>query len=110
MEMQERIQEHGVCIGQSLEQDIRKIMGGENLDATPPLIQFALSLHGKSPSAYRELRESGALVLPSESVLRDYKNYFPPKAGVNIVNVDALQKKTASFTGNQRYIVLVIGR
>jgi hypothetical protein len=132
VEMQERIQEQGVCIDQSLEQDIRKIMDGQNLDATPhmkffweeqmkllqssscgrryhpQIIRFALSLHGKSPSAYRELRESGALVLPSERVLRDYKNYFPPKAGVNVANVDALRKKTASFTGNKRYVVLVM--
>jgi hypothetical protein len=42
-----------------------------------------LSLHGKSPSAYRELRDSGALILPSERVLRDYKNYFKPKVGIN---------------------------
>ena len=32
----------------------------------------------------------------------------PPKAGVNKENVDALRKKTASFTGNQRYVVLVM--
>ena len=67
-------------------------------------------MHGKSPSACTELRESGALVLPSERTLRDYENYFPPppKAGVNEENVDALRKKTASFTGNQRYVVLVM--
>ena len=131
-EMQERIQEQGVCIDKSLEEDIRKIMDGQNLNATPhmkffwegqmkllqssscgrryhpQIIRFALSLHWKSPSAYRELRESGALVLPSEKKLRDYKNYFPPKAGINNENVDALRKKTASFTGNQRYVVLVM--
>ncbi len=76
VEMQEGIQEQGVRIDQSLEQDIRKIMDGQNLDATPhmkffweeqmkllqssscgrryhlQIIRFALSLHGKSPSAY----------------------------------------------------------
>ena len=131
-EMQERIQEQGVLINRSLEEDIRKIMDGQNLNATshmkffweeqmkllqstscgrryhPQIIRFALSIHGKSPSAYRELRESGALVLPSERILRDYKNYFPPKAGINTENVDALRKKSASFTGNQRYAVLVM--
>ena len=74
----------------------------------PQITRFALSLHGKSPAAYRELRESGALVLPSERIIRDYKNYFPPKAGINNENVDALRKKSASFTGNQRYIALVM--
>ena len=131
-EMQERIQEQGICIDKSLEEDIRKIMDGQNMNATPHMkffweeqvkllqsascgrryhpqtIWFALSLHGKSPSAYRELRESGALVLPSERILRDYKNYFPPKAGINNENVNALRKKAASFTGNQRYVVLVM--
>jgi hypothetical protein len=130
--MQERIQEQGICIDKSLEEDIRKIMDGQNMNATPhmkffweeqmkllqsascgrryhpQIIRFALSLHGKSPSAYRELRESGALVLPSERILRDYKNYFPPKAGINNENVNALRKKAASFTGNQRYVVLVM--
>ena len=131
-EMQERIQEQGILINRSLEEDIRKIMDGQNLNATPhmkffweeqmkvlqstscgrryhpQIIRLALSLHGKSPSAYRELRESGALVLPSERTLRDYKNYFLPKAGINTENVDALRKKSASFTGNQRFVVLVM--
>ena len=131
-EMQERIQEQGICIDKSLEEDIRKIMDGQNMNATPhmkffweeqmkllqsascgrryhpQIIRFALSLHRKSPSAYRELWESGALVLPSERILRDYKNYFPPKAGINNENVNALRKKAASFTGNQRYVVLVM--
>ena len=86
-------------------------MGGQTLDATPHMkffwqeqmnllqsakmgrryhpqvIRFTLSLHGKSPSAYRELRDSGALILPSERILRDYKNYFKPKAGINNENV-----------------------
>ena len=132
-EMQERIQEQGILINRSLEEDIRKIMDGQNLNATPhmkffweeqmkllqstsrghryhpQIIRFALSLHEKSPSAYRELRESGALVfIPSERTLRDYKNYFSPKKGINTENVDALSKMSASFTGNQRYVVLVM--
>ena len=32
------------------------------------LIRFSLSLHRKSASTYRELRYSGALILPSERV------------------------------------------
>ena len=64
------------------------IMSGQNLDATPrmkffwqelmkllqrtkmgrgyhpQIIRFALSLHGKSPSAYREFQESGAYSPP----------------------------------------------
>ena len=74
----------------------------------PQIIRFALSVHGKSPSAYRELRDSGALILPSERVLRDYKNYFTPKAGINNDNVEELKKKVSAFSEVQRYIVLVM--
>ena len=63
----------------------------------PQVIRFALSLHGKSPSAYRELRDSGALILPSERILRDYKNYFKPKAA-----------KVSSFTSIQQYAAVVM--
>ncbi|CAB4023577.1 Transposable element P transposase [Paramuricea clavata] len=74
----------------------------------PQIIRFALSLHGKSPSAYRELRDSGALILPSERVLRDYKNYFKPKAGINSEDVEDLRGKTANFNDIQRYVVVIM--
>ena len=104
-------------------------MGGQNLEATPHMkffwgqqmallqsnkmgrryhpqvIRFALSIHGKSPSAYRD---SGALILPSERVLRDYKNYFKPKAGINKENIECLREKTKSFSDVQRYVALVM--
>ena len=130
--LQAKIEDDGIGISEPLEKDLLKIMGGKNLEATPhmkffweqqmkllqankmgrryhpQIIRFALSLHGKSPSAYRELRDSGALVLPSERVLRDYKNYFKPKAGINKENVDCLREKTSSFSGVQRYIALIM--
>jgi hypothetical protein len=130
--LEERIKEDGVGVSGALENDILKIMGGQNLEATPhmkffweqqmkllksakmgrryhpQIIRFALSLHGKSPAAYRELRDSGALVLPSERVLRDYKNYFKPKAGINPENIEALREKAASLTGTRRYTVIVM--
>ena len=107
-------------------------MGGQNLDTTPHMkffweqqmillqskkmgrryhpqvIRFALSIHGKSPSAYRELRDSGAPVLPSERVLWDHKNYFKPKAVINKENIETLREKTESFSDVQRYVVLVM--
>lgn len=106
-ELQQKIVDHGVSVDKSLEEDIVQIMNGQNLEATPhmkffwqeqikllqssssgrryhhQIIRFALSVHGKSPATYRELRDSGALVLPSERVQRDYKNHFTPKAGIN---------------------------
>ena len=65
-------------------------------------------MHGKSPAAYRELQDSGALILPSERVLRHYKNYFKPKAGINPENNEALREKAISLTGIQRYVVVVM--
>ena len=62
---------------------------------TPQVIRFALSIHGKSPSAYRELRDSGALILPSERVLRDYKNYLKLKAGINQENIECIGRKVS---------------
>jgi hypothetical protein len=58
----------------------------------PQIIRFALSLHAKSASAYCELRDSGALILLSERVLRDYKNYYKPKSGINKENVESLRE------------------
>ena len=119
-------------ISGALENEILQIMGGQNFEATPhmkffweqqlkllksdkfgrryhpQIIRFALSLHGKSPAAYHELQDSGALILPSEHVLRDYKNYFKPKAGINPENNEALQEKAISLTGIQRYVVVVM--
>ena len=130
--LQKEIQQHDVGVSETLEKGILTIMGGQNLDATPHMkffwqeqikllqsskmgrryhpqvIRFALSIHSKSPSAYRELRDSGALVLPSERVLRDYKNYFEPKPGINKENVESLREKTSSFTSVQRYVALVM--
>ncbi len=98
--LQSKIEKHAVNVSEPLEKDLLSIMSVQNLDSTPHMkffweqqmrllqtnkmgrkynpqvIRFALSIHCKSPSAYRELRESGALILPSERVLRDYKKLF----------------------------------
>ncbi|XP_028412485.1 uncharacterized protein LOC114535319 [Dendronephthya gigantea] len=74
----------------------------------PQVIRFALSIYGKSPSAYGKLRDSGALVLPSERVLKDYNNYFKPKAGIHQENVATLKEKAFSFSPTQRYVVVVM--
>ncbi len=115
--LQDKIEKDGIRISDKLETDLLKIMTGQNLEATPHMnffwqqqmvlpqsrkmgrryhpqvIRFALSIHGKSPAAYRELRDNGALVLPSERVLRDYKNYFKPKPGINMENIECVREK-----------------
>ena len=72
----------------------------------PHLIRFCLSLHSKSPSAYRELATSGVLILPSERVLRDYRNYFKPKPGFNEENITRLKDMTIPLFDVQRYVVI----
>ena len=131
-ELQRKIEQHGIGVSEALEKDILTIMGGQSLEATPHMkffwqeqmkllqsskmgrryhpqvIRFALSIHSKSPSAYRELRDSGALILPSERVLRDYKNYFKPKAGISKDNVESLREKTSSFSPVQKYVAIIM--
>ena len=48
----------------------------------PQIIRWCLHLRLKSSGAYKELRESGILRLPSERTLRDYTYCVPPKAGL----------------------------
>ncbi|CAB4015415.1 Transposable element P transposase, partial [Paramuricea clavata] len=111
-ELQKNITSQGVSIDKTLEEEILKIMDGQNLDSTPhmkffwqeqmkllqssscgriyhpQIIRFALSVHGKSPSAYRELRETG----------------------VNAESAESLRNKVKSFSGIQRYVVLVMDK
>ena len=123
-EMKEHTQDQVICIEKSLEEDIHKIMDWQNLNATPhmkffwdeqiQLLQSASCCRSiihklfSKPYHFMEshhlpIESSGKVVLWCYlvKVLHDYKNYFLPKAGINKENVDALQKKTASLTGNQ---------
>ena len=70
------------------------------------LFVFCLSVHAKSPAAYRELRDSGILVLPSERTLRDYRNFFKPRAGFHPENIERLRDQTRQYFDIQRYVVI----
>ena len=72
----------------------------------PHAIRFCLSVHAKSPPAYRELRDSGILVLPSERTLRDYRNFFKPRAGFHPENIERLRDQTCQYFEIQRYVVI----
>ena len=72
----------------------------------PQIIRFCLSLHAKSPAAYKELQESGILVLPSQRTLRDYRNFFKPKPGFNAENIERLKDLSKEYFDIQRYVVL----
>ena len=62
-------------------------------------------------SGHLPIESFGRVVLWCYPVKKHYvttRTISPPKAGINTENVDALRKKSASFTGNQRYVVLVM--
>ena len=93
-ELEGTIKDDGVAVSGTIENDILKITSGQNLEATPhmkffweqqinllksekfgrqyhpQIIRIALSLHATSPAAYRQITESKALILPSESIER----------------------------------------
>ena len=40
--------------------------------------------------------------------MRNYKNYFKPKAGINVENIEHLQEKSSLLSRIQRYVVVVM--
>ena len=46
------------------------------------------------------------LVLPSEKTLRDYRNFFKPRAGFHPDNIEKLKNQTSQYFDIQRYVVL----
>ena len=130
-DLEKEIQKNSIPVDETLEKDILSILAdsGENevtphmrvfweqqrkLLATPKfgrryhphVIRFCLSIHAKSPAAYRELRDSGVLVLPSERTLRDYRNFFKPRAGFHPDNIERLRNQTSQYLDIQRYVDL----
>ena len=49
------------------------------------IIRFCLLLQAKSPANYEEWWKSRILILPSQRMLRDYKNAIHPEIGFNEV-------------------------
>ena len=86
----------------------RKLLAGPKFGRRyhPHVIRFCLSLHAKSPAAYKELKDSGVLVLPSQRTLRDYRNFFKPKPGFNSKNIERLKEHSKDYFDIQRYVVL----
>ena len=130
-DLEKEIQKNSIPVDETLEKDMLSILAdsGENevtpqmrifweqqrkLLATPKLgrryhphvIRFCLSIHAKSPAAYRELRDSGVLVLPSKRTLRDYRNFFKPRAGFHPDNIERLRNQTSQYLDIQRYVDL----
>ena len=57
----------------------------------PLVIRFALNLKYLSGSAYRAVRESGMLSLPSERTLSDYTHWVKPHSGVQLELIERFQ-------------------
>ena len=71
----------------------------------PHIIRFCLSIH--ATAVYKEMRESGILVLPREKTLRDYPNFFTPRADFHPWNVEHLRSQTSQYFDIQRYVIIV---
>ncbi|KAK3907370.1 Transposable element P transposase [Frankliniella fusca] len=58
----------------------------------PMMIRVALKLHSDSPNAYRYLRDSKIMCLPSDRTLYDYSQYVEPKEGCQQEILDRFRK------------------
>ena len=58
------------------------------------------------PLRTEEFVSSGVLVLPSERVLRDYRNFFKPKPGFRKENIAKLSDDSNKLFDCQRYVVM----
>ena len=57
---------------------------------------------------YNEKPGTGILVLPSQRILRDYKNVIRPERGFNPDLINDLAEKVKNFTDLERYTVLLL--
>ena len=129
-ELEKEIERNSIPIDETMEKDILAILADSGEEVTPHMkvfweqqrilvampkfgrryhphvIRFCLPVHAKSPAAYRELRDSGILVLPSERTLRDYRNFFKPRAGFHPENIERLRDQTRQYFDIQRYVVI----
>ena len=127
-DLEKEINTNSITVNESLEGDILNILGNADLKKTPHmdffwqqqkkllsspkfsrryhphLIRVCLSIHAKSPSVRRELSSSGVSVLPSERILRDYRNFFKPKPGFRKENIEILCDATKQLFDCQRYM------
>ena len=129
-QLEKEISKNSISVDETLEKDILTILADAGNEVTPHMrvfweqqrkllaspkfgrryhphiIRFCLSIHAKSPAAYREIRDSGVLVLRSEKTLRDYRNFFKPKAGFHPENIERLKSQISQYFGIQRYVVI----
>ena len=69
----------------------------------PLVLRFALNLKYMSTSAYRAVRQSGIINLPSERTLSDYTHWISPHSGLQVEYVDKLHTMLAEALPSQQH-------
>ncbi|XP_052126892.1 uncharacterized protein LOC127750159 isoform X2 [Frankliniella occidentalis] len=139
--MQELIQKQGVFLEESLSNDLTELLKNHNLTPAqsvflqqqvkasqqknasgmrwhPTMVRFALSLHLTSPAAYKVMRETGMVKLPSSRTLFNYSHAKPIEEGIDkavleklAADVETMCNKVNELSGKQethkKYFVLM---
>ncbi|KXJ07227.1 DNA transposase THAP9 [Exaiptasia diaphana] len=90
-------------------QEQKKILASNSTGVRyhPMIIFYCLSLAAKSSACYEELRKSKILKLPSQRILRDYKNCIRPRSGFHEDIIEELNVQSNSYFDVQKYAVLL---
>ena len=68
----------------------------------PFMIRFALNMKYLSSSAYRAVRQSGVINLPSERTLADYTHWAAPHSGVQYEYIEEFKRQLDDLPAGQR--------
>nr|XP_026695248.1 uncharacterized protein LOC108949295 [Ciona intestinalis] len=72
----------------------------------PDIIRWAIEFYCRSPAAYEHVRSSGALILPSASTIRQYRNCFNPKPGISLIALQEMDRLQMEHKYLPSYITL----
>jgi hypothetical protein len=72
----------------------------------PLVIRFALNLKSLSTSAYKAMRQSGFIQLPSERTLSDYTHWAAPHSGVQKEYIEEFDRMMATTSCQQKHCSL----
>ena len=74
----------------------------------PLVLRFALNLKYMSTSAYKAVRQSGIIHLPSERTLSDYTHWSNPHTGVQLEYIEKLSTMLEDVPCGQRHCALLM--
>ena len=72
------------------------------------MLRFALNLKYMSTSAYKAVRQSGIIHLPSERTLSDYTHWSNPHTGVQLEYIEKLSTMLEDVPCGQRHCALLM--